>query len=113
MKLLFDQNISYRLVKKIHEAFPLSDYIEAFGLTNAPGLEIWNFAKENDFTIVSFDGDFLDLNTLYGSPPKIIWIRTGNMTTNNLANLFFDRKFLIWDFLKDTVTEVLQILVEK
>jgi predicted nuclease of predicted toxin-antitoxin system len=113
LKLLFDQNISYRLVKKIHDAFPLSNHIETLGLTNATDLEIWSFAKENDFTIVSFDGDFLDLNTLYGSPPKIIWIRTGNMTTNNLTNLFFDRKSLIWDFLKDNAIEVLQILVEK
>ncbi|MDI9522815.1 MAG: DUF5615 family PIN-like protein, partial [Bacteroidota bacterium] len=54
-------------------------------LMNVTDLEIWNFAKKNDFIIVTQDSDFNDLNSLYGFPRKIIWIRTGNLKIPEIA----------------------------
>jgi len=67
-------------------------------------------AKKNNYVIVTFDSDFLDLNTLLGSPPKIIWLRTGNMTTTNLAQLLINRKTMVNKFFEEENAEILQIL---
>jgi predicted nuclease of predicted toxin-antitoxin system len=61
-------------------------------------MAIWTFAKENNFTIVTFDADFYDLATYFGHPPKIIWLRTGNTHTNHLAELINNRAELIKEF---------------
>ena len=58
MKLLFDQNISFRILKKLSDFFADSSHVKTEGLINASDLEIWEYAKHNDFTIVSQDSDF-------------------------------------------------------
>jgi predicted nuclease of predicted toxin-antitoxin system len=107
VKLLFDQNISFRLLKTIADIFPQSYAVKDLNLTNSSDLEIWRYAKDNNFTIVTFDADFFDLNTLYGGPPKIIWLKTGNMTTALLARLFKEQESIIKDFIKDKESDFL------
>ena len=58
MKLLFDQNISYRITKTIADQFPNAKQVKELGLENSTNLEIWEYAKSNGFTIVTFDSDF-------------------------------------------------------
>jgi len=101
MKLLFDQNISFRLVNKITNIFPNSRQVRELGLENASDSDIFDFAKKNEFTIVTFDSDFCGISVLRGFPPKIIWIRTGNITTNNIEKLLNTKSALILDFLKE------------
>lgn len=97
--LLFDQNISFRIVQKLSTFFPDSQQVRALGLENASDKEIWQFAKLNNFSIVTFDSDFIDLAILNGCPPKIIWLRTGNKSTQNLADFILSKKELIHEFL--------------
>jgi len=59
--------------------------VKYVGLADRDDWDIWQFAKLNDFTIVTFDADFFDLSILKGFPPKIIWMRTGNLTTREIA----------------------------
>ncbi|TXT26412.1 MAG: hypothetical protein FD134_572 [Gallionellaceae bacterium] len=40
--------------------------------------------QETHFTLVSKDSDFHELSLLYGSPPKVVWIRRGNCTTKQI-----------------------------
>ncbi len=101
MKLLFDQNISYRVVKHILSVFPEAIHVRDIALTLGTDKQIWNYAKANHFTIVTFDADFYDLVTLLGHPPKIIWLRFGNTTTQNLAQLMLLHSKLISRFLTD------------
>ncbi|UBM61603.1 DUF5615 family PIN-like protein [Candidatus Sulfidibacterium hydrothermale] len=101
MKLLFDQNISFRLVKRITDLFPGSKQVRELGLENATDLEIFNYAKKKDYAIVTFDSDFCDLNIVKGFPPKIIWLKTGNRTTNELERLFRNKQDLIRIFLSE------------
>lgn len=100
MKLLFDQNISYRLIQLISENYPKAQQVRALGLENATDLEIFKFAKNNEYTIVTFDSDFIDLSILKGFPPKIIWIRTGNTTTKNLTKFLIDKFEIIESFIE-------------
>jgi len=101
MELLFDQNISFRLIKRIIDLFPDSKQVRELGLENSTDIEIFDFAKRNDFAIVTFDSDFCDLNIIRGFPPKIIWIRTGNTTTKNLENILRKKYDLIELFLNE------------
>jgi predicted nuclease of predicted toxin-antitoxin system len=61
MKLLFDQNISHRLINRIQDILSHSHQVRELNLENATDKEIWEYAKENGFTIVTFDADFYDL----------------------------------------------------
>lgn len=99
MKLLFDQNISFRIIRKIEPNFGVVKQVRELGLEDKSDLEIWLFAKANDFSIVTFDADFFDLSVLNGHPPKIIWIRTGNTSTDALVDLLGKNKDSISAFL--------------
>jgi predicted nuclease of predicted toxin-antitoxin system len=64
--------------------------VKSENLINAPDREIWEFAKNNDYIIVTQDSDFNDLNSLYGFPPKLIWIRTGNLKTSEIVKILME-----------------------
>ncbi len=98
MKILLDQNISFRVIRKLESSFEAVQ-VRELGLEGATDVEIWKYAKERGYTIVSFDADFYNLSVLYGVPPKIIWLRTGNLTTSHIAKILNQRKNLIREFL--------------
>jgi predicted nuclease of predicted toxin-antitoxin system len=98
--LLFDQNISFRVVKKLIEHFPNCAQVRDLGLEGNTDAQIWAFAQKNDFVVVTFDADFSDLASFYGHPPKVIWLRTGNTTTDEIVSILIGRKKLIHDFIE-------------
>ena len=61
MKLLFDQNISFRIMRLLPNSFAECCHVQSVGLNNHNDDEIWQFAKQNGFTIVTFDADFFDI----------------------------------------------------
>ena len=101
MKLLFDQNISFRVVKHLSTVFQECRQVRELFLENSADKKIWEFAKKEDFTIVTFDADFYDLVTLYGHPPKVIWLRIGNTSTENLAKSIEGHAEIIKAFITD------------
>lgn len=100
MRLLFDQNISFRITKKIIDLFPNCKHVSDCGLMNCDDTDIWEYARKNDYSIVTFDSDFYDISVIYGHPPKIIWIRTGNQSTNDIMELIIRNKNAIKLFLE-------------
>ncbi|HMS65515.1 MAG TPA: DUF5615 family PIN-like protein [Ignavibacteria bacterium] len=98
MKFLFDENISHRILKKLNSEFANSIHCKNINPNPKNDLDIWNYAKSNDFTIVTFDEDFYEWMILKGFPPKIIWLRTGNTTTNNIAEIINKKSLDIKDF---------------
>ncbi|TDG37073.1 hypothetical protein EZJ43_02835 [Pedobacter changchengzhani] len=109
MKLLFDQNISFRILKLIQQIFPNSEQIRKLGLENKSDKEIWQFAGQNDFVIVTFDADFYEFANLYGHPPKIIWLRTGNNTTLSISQILVSKNELLEEFNKQEEFSCLEI----
>lgn len=87
MKLLFDQNLSFKLCRIIADVFPDSRHVRLLGLSEGADRALWDFAKANGFTIVTQDVDFADMAALLGAPPKVIWLRAGNQTTLAIADL--------------------------
>lgn len=87
MKLLFDENISSRLPDLLQNEFPRSVHVRDAGLGGAPDVQIWNYAKEHDLTIVSKDDDFRQRSFVEGPPPKVVWLQVGNAGTSVIADL--------------------------
>jgi predicted nuclease of predicted toxin-antitoxin system len=110
MKLLFDQNISFKIVRLIEELFPESKQVIHLGLHDQSDLDIFEFARKNDFTIVTFDADFVDISIVRGTPPKIIWLRTGNLTTPAIATLLNAHHVTILNFIQTEPDAILEIL---
>lgn len=98
MKILLDQNISYRIVSLLKPTFAECDHVNDVNLNNRSDKEIWEFAKSNDYVIVTFDADFYELALLNGIPPKIIWLRIGNASTLTISHFLLQNKELILEF---------------
>ena len=81
MKLLFDQNLSHRLVAPLAAEFPGSIHVRDVGMATAPDPDVWQYAAANGFAVVSKDTDFQQRALLHGHPPKVIWVRLGNCAT--------------------------------
>jgi predicted nuclease of predicted toxin-antitoxin system len=90
VKLLFDQNLSRILVGQLRDAFPESEHVTALGLDTATDREIWDHARERGHVIVSKDSDFRQLAFLHGPPPKIVWLRVGNVSTTTVLGVILD-----------------------
>lgn len=93
----------------MNEPFPGCTQVTFEGLGNAKDMDIWLWARQNDCCIVTFDSDFLDILTLKGFPPKVLFLRTGNRKTKELANIMWQRAMLIETFLADKNIACLQI----
>lgn len=87
MKLLFDENLSRLLVARSQDIFPGSDHVILLGLETASDREVLRYASDNDFVIVTKDSDFNILIATETTLPGLIWIRTGNCSTNVVENL--------------------------
>lgn len=101
MKLLLDQNISRKLVKPLGRAFPGTSHVYTLGLSTASDLEIWEYARTHAYAIVTQDSDFSERIAIYEHPPKVIWLRVGNTSTQNVKTLLMERKKDILAFGKD------------
>ena len=87
MKLLFDENLSPRLVLLLSSQFSGSTHVRDVGLASADDDSIWRYAELHDFVIVSKDSDFHQRSFVKGQPPKVIWLRCGNRGTEEIADL--------------------------
>jgi predicted nuclease of predicted toxin-antitoxin system len=85
--LLFDENLSPRLVDRLADMYPNSVHVNSIGLGKGLDREIWDYARQNDYMIVTKDADFSELSLLLDFPPKIIWIRRGNCSTSDIEKL--------------------------
>ena len=101
MKLLFDQNLSFKLCRLLADVFPDSSQVRSLGMAEADDRDIWEHAKANGFILVSQDADFADLATLYGPPPKVIWLRCGNQPTNAIEKRLREHAAVITAFEQD------------
>ena len=82
MRLLFDQNLSFKLARLLADEYPESVHVRDLRLVEADDLTIWRYAAEHDLVIVSKDSDFHQMSLLYGHPPKTVWLRVGNAPTS-------------------------------
>ena len=109
MKLLFDQNLSYRLCRGLTDVFPNSEQVYRAGLAEADDIAVWEYARRGGFAVVTHDADFAELAALRGQPPKIVWLRCGNRPTNEIERLLRASAELITSFCENPVTACLEL----
>lgn len=107
MKLLLDANLSRLLVSRISESFPGSSHVALLGLGEATDEEIWSHALLEGFAIVSKDEDFHQRALVSGPPPKFIWVRLGNCTTDDIEEAIRRSHDMIETFLEDETSSFL------
>nr|WP_297336505.1 hypothetical protein [Algoriphagus sp.] len=52
----------------------------------------------------------MDLNGIYGTPPKIIYLNTGNLITKNICNLLTKNSLRISHDLESDSDEILELI---
>ena len=107
MKLLFDQNLSRRLLQDIDVEFSGSQHVADVNLMTEDDEIVWRFAADHGFVIISKDSDFFNRALLRGHPPKVIHLRVGNCSTQHIRNLLTDNKSLIYEFISDPIESLL------
>jgi predicted nuclease of predicted toxin-antitoxin system len=110
MRLLFDNNLSVHLVWHVRDLFPDASHVAMLGLDRADDEEIWQFARDHGYVIVTKDADFSDLCLQRGAPPKLVWLRIGNCPTADIVQLLRIHAEVIVDFIARDDELVLTIL---
>ena len=98
MRLLFDQNLSDRLPSRLSDLYPDSIHVKSISLDKADDSAVWDYALAHGFTIVSKDSDFQMRSAIDGQPPKVIWIRSGNSSTDDIENILREFHDAVTDF---------------
>jgi predicted nuclease of predicted toxin-antitoxin system len=98
VRLLFEQNLSRNLVGQLREEFPDSQHVAAVDLGTATDREVWQYAGEHGYVLVSKDSDFRQLAFLHGPPPKVLWLRVGNVSTATVRQVLLDHRGAIETF---------------
>lgn len=109
MKLLLDNNLSPRLVSLLAAAHTEVAHVREFQMQRADDAAIWTLAKERGFTIVSKDDDFRQRSLLSGHPPKVIWLRVGNRSTDEILAILSLRTEAIAAFERDATASFLAL----
>lgn len=107
MKLLFDENLSSRLVQALQSEYPGSAHVRTLGLRGAADGAIWERARQEAYAIVSKDNDFRQLSFLHGVPPKVIWLSVGNAATETILRFLRNQRVEIQAFEADTEASLL------
>lgn len=95
---------------RLADLFPNSTHVQIVGLDAANDAELWNYALDNDYFIVSKDVDFSDRSVIHGVPPKVIWLRRGNCLTPTIERILRNHYSDIGSFADDPNRGVLVLL---
>ena len=98
MRFLIDKMLSPDLVRLLENDYPGSRHTEHELGERAKDSEIWKYALENGFTVLSRDRDFAGMSAQRGHPPKVVRVSTGNNSTMAVAQLIRDRAAEISQF---------------
>lgn len=107
MKLLFDENLSRKLVARLSDLFPESSHVTIEGLQQHPDATVWEHAKSRGFAIVTADSDFYDFATAYGPPPKVVWLKGCDYPTIVAEQLLRNNAIRVSEFGQDEGSGVL------
>lgn len=108
MKLLFDHNLPPRLARGLADLFPESEHVQSLDLDCATDREIADLAQQNGFAVVTKDADFEHI--AIGSLLKVIWIRRGNCSAQEMHDLLRQQAAAILAFGEDQQARTLELL---
>ena len=109
INILLDENLSFKIKKELKHLFDDLKHVSDLNLVKTDDFAIWDYAKTHQYSIITFDADFIDLSVLNGFPPKIIWLRIGNSATANIVQVLKHNYVIINEFLLSTENGFLEI----
>ncbi|NOQ36056.1 MAG: hypothetical protein GQ569_09195 [Methylococcaceae bacterium] len=107
--MLFDNNLSHKLVARLIDIFPDSSHVMFEDMDESEDDEIWSFSMEQNFTIITKDADYNEMNFLYGFPPKIVWVRVGNCKLADMERIIRRNSIAINEFFHNKELGVIEI----
>lgn len=109
MKLLLDQNLSYRMLEPLEPCYPGSTQVRLIGMETADDSAIWSYAREHGYTLVTKDSDFHEMSLIHGPPPKVIWLKCGNRPKSHVLHILVEQHAAIQQFLHAAETICLEL----
>jgi len=97
------------MLTELEAAFPGSSQVALLGLETVDDHSLWDYAKAHGFTLLTQDADFHELATLYGAPPKVIWLKCGNRPRGYIARLLLMYREQLIAFYEDPDIDVVEI----
>ena len=107
--IIIDNNLSPKLSAKLRFKYKNIEHVYDLCLGKTSDIEIWNRAKTENGAILTKDGDFFHLYNAFGHPPKVIWIRSGNVTTQYIVLLMINNAMQVIDFLSQDAYGLLEL----
>ncbi len=85
------------------------NHVQYVGLEAESDWQIWTYVQARSGAILTKDADFNQLLNRFGHPPKVIWLRMGNVTTQRIVRTLVDRFNAINHFLTDPALGLLEL----
>jgi predicted nuclease of predicted toxin-antitoxin system len=114
MKFWLDAHLSPAIAKLLNEKYSAqATSIRSLKLSQCEDEEIFMKAREEDVIFITKDDDFIHLLERFGSPPRILWLKVGNTSYQQMKKVFansFDSLVSLFeagnDFIEVTSSEV-------
>ncbi len=109
MRLLFDENLSFRLVRELADVYADSVHVRDVGLLGGVDQAVWAYAAQQGLLLTSKDTDFYQRSMVLRAPLKVVWLRVGNVSTAAVAALLRQRYVTVRRFYEDPDTTFLPL----
>ncbi len=83
-RFLVDAQLPPGLARRLIEYGYDTLHINDTDLREAADQDIWNFAVQNDYVVITKDVDFVILSNLSSKGAPVVWIRLGNVGNTRL-----------------------------
>ncbi len=100
MTFLIDENLSRRLKRLLQSEFGTCVHVSDVGLLRSDDQLVWRKARELGLTLLSKDDDLREMVADRGPPPKLVWLRLGNCSTQEIAAALLSTRPEVDAFLK-------------
>lgn len=92
MKVWLDAQLPPALCRWLRAEFDIeAEVVRDLGLRDAEDLVIFEAARDAGAVVMSKDADFVDLVSLHGPPPQILWVTFGNTSNRAIRRLLTTR----------------------
>ncbi len=99
-QFILDNNLSVNLINQISELSTEISHVSIVALERSSDMEIWQYAKQNGYTIITKDSDFKTLSNLFDCPPKVIRVNCGNQTNTYMRDMLLSKSNTIFRFME-------------
>ena len=79
MRLLLDENISWRLAAYLRPHCETVVHVRDVGLDASPDTTIWRYAQQHGYDLLTKDEDFVRLVLADGFPPRVVALQNAQV----------------------------------